>query len=399
MSLDHHMDVIQPDVQDLKLPIELWRLIFALVHPISARTPLLYICRALHPEALRARLRAATARTHRQICSLHICLRATRSPDAYFALRTLTVHAVTMWNPLVGASVPSVLPHVFARLTALEELRLKFYPGRERAPIEEPLAWRAEWFPSLRVLASCVATNEGRGLRAFLAAHPRLEQLYVAPGREDRVAGAEVALPALRVLACSSAFAVHGVEQGCNNVTHLELYTLSVADLQKVADVFGARLVGLRCGPCRDEGEPWTVRKVVQAFPELNAFAVAIDLTLEAQRGVAPSASIFPVDWSRAGALGVEEAPKKKIDVYWAISARGSGGENTADENVVRCIVQRRARQLLLGWSHHVEAVKVFCETPYETRMCYRVEGDDVVGVEDQDMHYGDWNGEHLLAE
>ena len=264
---------------DLKLPVELWEVVFVHVDDQRTLAHLLLLHPALYSEAENTLYRSITLSKDTAIDSLSESIALeTSSPRRALLIRALHVQTKVA-TQLTALALSSLLRSLAELRTLTLNCRALWRPAPawDYAACFDVLAVR---FPHLqRLTTGGPPLPTVLAIPTFLSNHSQtLEQLDIPNGsispdkhmQSNVKAKYQLDLPALRILECQPGFLE--MQSGCPppRLTRLHLYRAGVGGLGHAAALVGARLVSLRLSNCETRGELWPVKDIVERFPRLR---------------------------------------------------------------------------------------------------------------------------------
>ena len=268
-----------PVCSDLKLPFELWEIVYSHLEDGYDIHSLARVSKGLRKVAHNAiechatlvKLRRATTLTSYESMRDFLTLVQYSPRRLILAIRDLTIDYQIRWNTGTHPSLPAVLVQILESLPNLRSLSLHV-----SSPELVSTCLRAGLLsaihPHLRVFSTSLAYTPD--ILRFVQRHPTIENLSIPDddlgiNAVDREGG----LPSLRIVSCGLSTLLRFARTATLTHLHLRLYVPQT--LETIASLLGPQLVSLRLGVLErlpDLHSPrvvWYPHDILTRFPRL----------------------------------------------------------------------------------------------------------------------------------
>ncbi|RDX41945.1 hypothetical protein OH76DRAFT_152823 [Lentinus brumalis] len=397
---------------DLKLPFELWELVFDGLDDGYDIHSLARVCHGLKSVATDAIKRhanftklhrAATLDSYESMLSL--LDRAESSPRISLAIRDLTIHYQIRWSTASNVPVPRFLMDILKSLPNLRSLSLRISSDRLVS-----VCLRAGLLslvhPHLRSFNTSLADSSD--ILRFLQQHPAIEDLSIpdlsVPDRlsipdlslslsiPDQFLGVNIldlpsSLPSLRILSC-------GLEtfmrfRRASTLTHLHLRLYVPQTLETIGSLLGPQLISLRLGVLErlpDLHSPrvvWSPQDILTRFPHLAYIEVHM---------FEPDLLPHPIQWQQKRDKWLRTDRRTPLTVAWVLEEDAWGTLlDPRDTDIVRQLFDEVAFDVLRHWTPHIARIVYGDSGVPDTSVTLNASGDNVARGDNSSLGEDYW--------
>ncbi|KAI0711804.1 hypothetical protein C8T65DRAFT_574877 [Cerioporus squamosus] len=376
----------------MKLPFELWEIVFGHLEDGYDIHSLARVCKGLNKVANGAIERHANfSKPHRAAIlssyesMLNLLDLAQSCPRIALAIRDLTIQYQIRWTTTSNVPIPRILTQILKALPNLRSLSLHI-SSDELVSVCLRAGLLSVVHPHLRNFSTSLAYTPD--ILRFIQLHPTIEDLSI-PDQDLGVntMDRESALPSLRILSCGLQSLLRFGR--ASTLTHLHLRLHVPQTLETIASLLGSQLISLRLGVLErlpDLHSPrvvWSPQDILTRFPRLTYIQIHM---------FEPDLLPHPIQWQQKRDKSPTLDRPTPLTVAWVLAEDAWGTLlDPRDTDIVCQLFEEVAFDVLRYWTPHITRIVYGDSGVPDTSVTLNSSGNNVVRGEDPSLGEDYW--------